>query len=45
MTAQIRHLIEQVHSVTQSHIDQNVETQTGHYIFTVVILPAFYSRE
>lgn len=40
MTAQVRHLIEQVHSFTQSHIDQNVDTQAGHYIFTVAILPA-----
>lgn len=34
-------LIEQVHSVTQSHINQNGENQAGQDIFTVVIFPPF----
>lgn len=41
MTAQNEQVIENVHSDTQSHIDQNVEIQAGHYIFTVVIFPGF----
>lgn len=42
MTAQIIHLIEQVHSVTKSHVVQSVETRACHPIFAVVILPMFY---